>query len=146
MLIVFYTVSIVCIGVFMTSSISYCLCDTRVYPWNICMYYIESIMYVHKHMYIYAVAVPTVFMGLATGLATPLLACLLFVQQSDSVCRVLRSAAPLILRLPPHVDDGLSPACHSHSRGSIPCQSASDAWLTDWLGYSFISEYFGCSL
>jgi len=35
---VFYTVKIVYICVFMTSSTSYCLCDTFTDPWNLCIY------------------------------------------------------------------------------------------------------------
>jgi len=37
MIIVIYTVKIVYICVFMTCSISYCLCDTLLDPWNACM-------------------------------------------------------------------------------------------------------------
>jgi hypothetical protein len=38
MFIVFYTVKIVYICVFMTCSTSYCLCDTLMNSWNVCMY------------------------------------------------------------------------------------------------------------
>jgi len=38
MCLVFYTVKIVYIYVFMTCSTPCCLCDTLMDPWNICMY------------------------------------------------------------------------------------------------------------
>ena len=38
MFLVFYTVKIVYICVCMTCSASYCLCDTRMDPWNVCIY------------------------------------------------------------------------------------------------------------
>jgi len=38
MLLVFYTVNIMYICLFMTCSVSYCLCDKLFDTWNVCMY------------------------------------------------------------------------------------------------------------
>ena len=44
-----YTAKIVYICVFMTSSTSYCICDTLMYPWNVRIY---VCMYVCMYMYV----------------------------------------------------------------------------------------------
>ena len=60
MFLVFYTVKIVYTCVCMTCSTSYCLCDTLMNPWNVCIYvYIYIYMYVCMYVSDFAMSLIT---------------------------------------------------------------------------------------
>jgi hypothetical protein len=50
MFIEFYIVKIVYICVFMTCSTASCLCDTLIYPWNVCIYVCVCMYVFYKYI------------------------------------------------------------------------------------------------